>query len=401
MVLLNLYNESFKGLSRNIWILALASFINRAGSMVLLFASLYFTKELGYGLDVAGLIMGFYGVGSILGSYVGGWFTDRISPSKIMIFSQVFSGLILMSILLNDSKYYLISVIFLYALSSDMFRPANSVSIADNSNEINRARSFSLVRLAVNLGFSIGPAVGGIVALKFGYSWLFIIDGFTSIGAGFMLWRMYDRKITHKKKEKLSFKNPDSLSAYKDFNYLFFILLTALYGVCFFQIFASVPQYFSRELKYGEDVIGYLMALNGFLVVVIEMPLVKYLEKHKNTFKYIVYGVLCLPVCFLVLMNGGKSYYAAVIYTFIITMSEIYAMPFMMNFALSKPPDDRKGQYSALYSIAYGISNIVAPVAGLGIAEHFGFRNMFIFLILLSFICMAGFLYMMKQQKYN
>lgn len=89
----------------------------------------------------------------------------------------------------------------------------------------------------------------------------------------------------------------------------------------------------------------------------------------------------------------------AIVYTVIITLSEIYAMPFMMNYSLSRPAKERQGQYSALYSIAYGISNIVAPVLGLGIANRYGFNSMFYFLIALSLLTAIGFIWLGNKNK--
>jgi predicted MFS family arabinose efflux permease len=176
-------------------------------------------------------------------------------------------------------------------------------------------------------------------------------------------------------------KRPASPSAYRDFRYLFFSLLVATYGICFFQLFASVPQYFSREFHYSEDTIGLLLALNGFLVVVIELPLVLVLEKHRRNFRYIILGTLCLPVAFGILLLHEEAIVFSVVYTFFITLSEIFAMPFMMNHALSRGPSDRKGQYAALYSIAFGAATIGAPSIGLVVAEKFGFASLFYLLI--------------------
>ena len=89
----------------------------------------------------------------------------------------------------------------------------------------------------------------------------------------------------------------------------------------------------------------------------------------------------------------------SLLYTIIITLSEIFAMPFMMNYTLSRPRKERQGQYSALYSIAYGIANIAAPALGLGIAAKYGFNSMFNFLIVLSLILAAAFAMLNNNTK--
>ncbi|MBK5286124.1 MAG: MFS transporter [Bacteroidia bacterium] len=398
-MILSLYRNAFRNLQRNAWILSIAMFINRSGSMVLLFTSLYLTNELHYSISEAGIIMSFYGIGSVLGSYAGGWLTDRRNYYDIMIFSLIASGLILLLMLTATSMIFLCAIIFFYAYAADMFRPANSAAIAAYSTVENRTRSVSLIRLAINLGFSVGPAAGGFIAHYLGYKLLFVVDAFTSFAAALMLYLYLPKKKHEVSPHKDAVLGDSRTSAYRDRRYLFFILLVALYGTCFFQLFASVPQYFSKVCNYTEDVIGLLLALNGVLVVVIEMPLIGLLEKRKKIFPFIIAGALCLPVAFAVLKAGSGLMLWAVIYTFIITISEIFAMPFMMNYALTRPRQERQGQYSALYSIAFGLAIIAAPSLGLGIAGQYGFNVLFIFLIALGFVVALGFTALNRREN--
>jgi MFS family permease len=137
------------------------------------------------------------------------------------------------------------------------------------------------------------------------------------------------------------------------------------------------------------------MALNGFLVVVIEMPIISKIEHTRFPLKYIVYGVLCLTFAYAALYIQ-QSMVTAVVYIVIITLSEVLAMPFMMNYTLSRPSDDRKGQYAALYSMAYGLSFIIAPAVGLNIAELFGFKQLFGVITMASIVLAIAFLWMRK-----
>ena len=365
--------------------------------MVLLFTSLYLTLELHFSIAHAGFIMGFYGVGSVLGSYAGGWLTDRRDHFSIMVGSLVVSGGILLLLIPARDPVFIAGIIFSYAFFADIFRPANSAAIALYSSPENRTRSVSLVRLAINLGFSVGPAVGGFIALYLGYSWLFFLDAATSFGAALLLFFYLPREPLNHKKHENSVLMDRNTSAYQDKPYLIFILLVALYAVCFFQLFASIPQYFNTVCHFSEAKIGLLLALNGFLVVLVEMPLVAYLGNRKKIFHFILAGVLCLPVAFGLLLFGKGLLFWAIVYTAVITLSEILAMPFMMNFALSRPKAERQGQFSALYSMAYGLANIVAPLLGLAVAGKYGFDFMFGFFIGLSGLVGLGFWWLKNE----
>jgi predicted MFS family arabinose efflux permease len=396
--ILSAYTNSYANLQRNIWILSVAMFINRSGSMVLLFTSLYMTRDLHFTIGQAGIVMSFYGAGSVLGSYVGGWLTDRKKFFDIMVLSLICSGAILLLLLFTTSPVLMSIIIFFYAFAADMFRPANSAAIAVYSDAINRTRSVSLVRMAVNLGFSVGPAAGGFIALHLGYKWLFIIDACSGFAAALMLFIYLPKENTVPDKHASSVLADSSTSAYRDIRYLLFIFLVSLFGICFFQLFASIPQYFNRVCNYNEDTIGLLLALNGLLVVIIEMPLIARLEKKQKIFHFIIAGVLCLPVAFGILLFGRGMMIWAIVYTLVITLSEIFAMPFMMNHALSRPKKERQGQYAALYSIAYGLANMAAPLLGLGIAERYGFDSMFYFFIVLSFLTALGFIFLSRRK---
>jgi predicted MFS family arabinose efflux permease len=364
--------------------------------MVLLFTSLYLTNELHFTIAEAGICMSFYGAGSILGAYTGGWLTDRSDTTRIMLFSLLSSGSILLFILIAKTPVSISTIIFLYAFTADMFRPAIGKAMAAFSSAENRTRSVSLMRLAINLGFSVGPAIGGLLAMYVGYNCLFIIDAGTSFAAGIILFFLPKPQVSLVKQDKTVVSGASS--AYKDKTYLFFILMVTLYGTCFFQLFASVPQYFNKQCHYNEDTIGILMGLNGLLVVLLEMPLITALEKkQKHVFHYIIVGALCTPTAFLILNWGGGLFAMSVFYILVITLSEIFCMPFMMNYSLSKPIKERQGQYSALYSISYGIANIIAPILGLGIADRFGFNTTFYFFILVGLISVGGFIYLKKK----
>lgn len=365
--------------------------------MVLLFASLYLTNELQFSISEAGIVMSFLGAGSILGSYAGGWLTDRKNYLTIMLVSLVGSSLLLLPLLLATNAIVIAVIIFCYSFMADMFRPANAAAIASFTTPENRTRSISLVRLAVNLGFSVGPAAGGMIALHLGYKWLFAIDSITSFSAAMMLWFYLPGQPPDKTPRDHTVLKDSRTSAYRDWRYLLFILLVAVYGMCFFQMIASIPQFFSTHCNYHEDKIGWLIALNGFLVVVIEMPLITALQKHKNIFRFIIGGTLCIPLAFAMLLIGHCVLIWPVIYIVIITLSEIFAMPFMMNHALSQPFKERQGQYSALYSIAFGIALMTAPAIGLGIAERFGFDVMFYFFSTLSIFVAIGFALLNKS----
>jgi len=183
--LFHAYTKSFAGLPRDAWLLAAAVFINRAGSMVLFFLSLYLTQKMGFTISEAGQMISLYGMGALIGSYTGGWLSDRIGSIRVQMISLVLSAFGYVILGYMRQPIYIASMLFVVAIVAEALRPANNTAISEVSSPELRARGFALNRLAINLGVSIGPALGGFLAL-YSYHYLFWIDGLTCL-AGFSL----------------------------------------------------------------------------------------------------------------------------------------------------------------------------------------------------------------------
>ena len=77
------YREAYGGLPQATWLVAAVALVNRSGTMVLPFLTLYLTEKRGYETATAGLFVMVYGIGGLLGTYLGGWLTDRLGPIRV------------------------------------------------------------------------------------------------------------------------------------------------------------------------------------------------------------------------------------------------------------------------------------------------------------------------------
>ncbi|MBK8082198.1 MAG: MFS transporter [Saprospiraceae bacterium] len=361
--------------------------VNRMGAMVLPFMTLYLTTSLNFSYSQAGLIMSAYGAGSILGAYTGGFLSDRYNYYTVQLWSLIGGSALLFLIPVLHNFYLIAACIFMFSLISDMLRPANSVAIAAYSKPDTRVRSFSLMRLSINLGFAIGPALGGLIATTAGYPWIFVFDGVTCLLAALLIvfYLNYKPSSSPTVDDENNFTTPN-ISAYKDKRYLLFIMVVMLYAILFFQLFTTVPVFLKKEVGYDDAVIGLFMALNGLLIVIIEMPLIQNLNKNPKSFSYIGYGFLLLSVSFTFLILQPQTVLFILLYVLFITFSEMLAMPFMTNYAISRPTVSRQGQYMALYAMAYGMAHIIAPTASFFIAEKFDYFVLYYIVIVLSIV---------------
>ena len=383
----NLYKTSFTGLSREAWLLSVIMLINRSGTMVLPFMTLYLTgKDMHRSLSEAGFVMALFGLGSIVGAYFGGKFSDKIGFYKVQLFTLLGGGI--MFIILGQVKSYPLICVFTFLLSmvNEAFRPANSSAIAFYSTTENRTRSYSLNRLAINLGWAVGASIGGLIA-AFDYELLFWVDGITNVLAAILLFYFLKPIIQLKKEEVKTEEVPENMSAYKDKTYLWFLVLTTLFACCFVQLFTTIPKYFRDDLLLNERYIGLIMAINGVIIVAIEMVLVYALEKKNKNTQYIIIGLVLCAMAFFSLLIPGNAKFISLMMILFITIGEIMAMPFMNTFWTQRSNNQNRGQYAALYTISWGLANTLGPFLCSALVDATNFKVAF---IVLGFILLAS-----------
>jgi predicted MFS family arabinose efflux permease len=274
--------------------------------------------------------------------------------------------------------------IFLVMLVADAFRPAMFVAMSAYSRPENKTRSVTLIRLAINLGFSAGPAVGGIIITTIGYSGLFWVDGITCILATLLLI-----KVLHPKKVKaldnVVNENPESVM--KDKPYWLFLIAMAFFGIIFLQYFSTMPLYYNDFHSLTEFEIGLLMGMNGLVIFLLEMPLIKWLENATFTsVGLMIFGALLVGASFIVLIM--TSWIGILIFGMLLmTIGEMIVFPFSNAFAMNRGKRGKLGEYMALYTISFSVSHVFGHNAGMHLIDKFGYNTTWIIITILAVIC--------------
>lgn len=369
----NNYIRNFEGLSKEIWLLSFITFINRAGAMVIPFLSLYLEDEKNFTLPQVGWIMTSFGLGSLAGTWLGGKLTDSIGYYKVIAFSMLLGGMGFIMLQFIDTFYGFCLGVFSLIFVADAYRPAVFVACDTYSKPETVTRSIALLRLAINLGFIIGPVAGGIIIARINYVSLFWIDGITCILASILIFMMLKPKQakakTNKEITKIEGKSP-----YQNALYLLFILIMVLNGMMFVLYFSLLPIYYKNTFFLSEDLIGLLLVINGIIIVLFEMPIVGWLErinisKTMATF----WGAIFLALSFLVL-NFSDWVGILVIGMVLMTIGEMIGSPFSNALALEMSPIGRKGSYMGLYSMSFSLSHIIGHNGGMNMVDTLGFE---------------------------
>ena len=353
--------------------------------MVIPFLSLYLTKSRSFSLEEVGWILTFFGLGSVTGSWLGGKLTDKIGHYRTMATSLIVSSVLFVLLQFPESFWAICLGIYLVMTVADIFRPAVFVAISAYSKPENRTRSVTLIRLAINLGFSAGPAIGGLIIATGGYSGLFWVDGLTCLAAGILLLQLLHPKRAKAEPEDIIIQ---AKSAISDRLYLIFILAMIIFGFIFIQYFSTMPLFYAEQHKLNEFEIGLLLGLNGLFIFLFEMPLIKFMENRKHTATgYVILGTLLTGLSFLVInLTGWVG--ILIVGMLLATIGEMIAFPFSNSFALNRSDGKKRGSYMALYSIAFSVSHIFGHNSGMQLIDNFGFEfTWYIMLGLAVFAC--------------
>jgi MFS family permease len=383
-----IYRAAFSGLPREIWLLCFTSFVNRAGTMVLPFLALFFTRDRGLSVGEAGRLVGAYGLGALGGSFLGGWLSDRIGSIRTQQVSLVGAGIGYFAILGTRGSWSLPLVLLATSVVAEAFRPAVMTATARRAPRGLEARCFALLRLAVNLGMAIGPAVGGFLAVH-GYGWLFATDAVTCWLAALLLLLLLPSGRAGAAHDGVR-PGEATRSPWADGPFLLMLGLSLLLAGTFFQIFTTFPLYLRRAYGFPENRIGMLLAMNALSIVLFEMVLIHWAERRDRC---LVLGVGASLVCSgLAMLPLGSTLGFAVLATLVWTSGEMLSLPLMNALVADRAGGASSGRYMGAYTMSFSAAFVIAPLAGTWVYERFGPERLWLGVGLLALPQLAGWI---------
>lgn len=408
--------RGLKEIPHNIWILAFATLINRSGTMVLPFLALYMAKDFGVSAGSAGLVLAFYGFGALFTAPIVGKLSDKLGALRIMKLSLITTGLMLFVYPFITNYYLILGYTVAWAVISEAFRPANLSLISTESEPSKRKISFALNRLAINLGMSIGPVIGGILT-TIDFKLLFYVDGITSIAAGlFLMIAKFETHANLSSNENLFLENWDAVSnigeteninpassikhqvtIFKDKFFIFFLLSLIPVNIVFFQHIGALPIYIVRDLGYSGAVFGFLSAINTVIIIFVEVPLNNAMA-HWDDKKALALGAILCGIGFGLMAVWENIFFIA--FTIVIwTFGEMIFFPASTSFTSSISPESRRGEYMGYFQMTFSFALMIGPWIGTEILDSFGEKILWLSMFILSFISVAMF-YFIKKVKF-
>ena len=368
------------GLPRDVWIIFATTLVNRAGVMALPFLVLYLTRHMGVSASLAGLAVSAYGVGGMITAPIAGRLCDRIGPFAVMQGSLALTGVVLLVIPLAGTYPLILLLTVCWAVIADAARPATMSALTLGTSAEQRKAAIAVNRLAVNLGMSIGPAVGGLLAVV-SFPLLFVVDGLTSLAAAGVLTVLLRSRPRSRLSTRLGDAQLDAgaLSAaengmrgsvWRDGRALMFYFSMFLLGLVFTQNQSTMPLYIVRDLHYRESFYGMLFVLNTLLIVLLEVPL-NLRMAHWSHRRALILGMVLTGIGFGA-MGVARGAVAIAVTVVIWTFGEMIAFPVGTAYVADIAPPGRNGEYMGMFSSTFSLSIVLGPWAGTAALDRFG-----------------------------
>ncbi len=355
--------QDLKSLPGQYWILFCGTLVNRFGHFVVPFLAIYLRQQ-GHGAGTIGLVLGSYGAGALVAGPIGGYLADRIGRKATMLVSCGGAALFMMVLSQAHGVPELVAATFMTGLLTAIYGPAAGALIADLVPPDLRVRAYSCQRLAINFGFAAGMAVAGFMA-KQSFMALFVADAAATLILGFtVLFGLKRRPASANARDgwapalrHMRGNVPFQLAAASSF----------LIAIVFWQMSSSYGLQATEGAGLDERAYGLLMALNGILIVVTELPLTSYTRRFSPVVTMAAgYAVIGIGMG---LNAFGASLPLLVISMVVFTIGEMIALPVSNSYTAGLAPDEMRGRYQGAMSITWSSATMVGPSLGIGLYQ--------------------------------
>ncbi|MGW2021534.1 MDR family MFS transporter [Streptomyces decoyicus] len=366
--------ESVSGLPRQFWWLWTSTLINRLGAFVATFLALYLTVERGYSASYAGLVGALYGLGGVISSVGAGVLADRLGRRPTMLIAQLSTAASVALLGFMESPVAIAVVTGVVGMATNASRPAVQAMMADIVAPEDRVRAFSLNYWAINLGFAISSTAAGLIA-QHGYLVLFLGEATLVLGCALIVfWKLPESRPAASgpagQDDAGAAPAPVSmLTVLRDGRFMTVVGLNLLLALLFQQAYVSMPVSMGQDGFTSAD-FGLVIAVNGVLVVLLQIPVTRFIE-HRSPAMLLIGSALLAGYGFgLTALAGSVAMYAVAVGVW--TLGEIINSPTQMGLVVRLSPLHGRGRYQGMYSLSWSIASLAAPLLGGTVIDHYG-----------------------------
>ncbi|MER7462663.1 MFS transporter [Streptomyces sp. NPDC097981] len=358
--------QGFKDVPRVVWLLAAGVFVNAVVSFTFVFVFLYLTGPRGLGADRAGLVTGIGGIGLVAGNFTGGWYGDRFGHRRVLLAASTLGGLALTVFPLLPAPL-LYAALPLAQYASGVVRAANSALVAVTVPEGARRQAFAVVRCASNGGFTLGPPLGALIATGLSYDWLFVGDGLGTLF--FALWTaraVPSRGASRNAAAAAADGGPGRGGLWAELRArpAVLVLLGAILvaDLVYRQQYGTFPVFLAAH-GHGTRAFGFVIALNGAVILLLELPAAVAL-RARPPLPVIGTGLVLVGAGYTALLAGVGTA-SAVAMMVLLSLGEILYKTTATAYVADQAPEHAAGRFQSLYA-GVSVSGVVLgpPLGG-------------------------------------
>lgn len=382
-----------KKFPRTMWILALGWFIAAAGfASSIPFISIYFHEQLGMSPTQIGLFFGAMAIVRGVFQALGGELYDRAGARGILVNSQLIRALsyLLLAVAIDrDLGFWTVSAcLTLNFMSGAVFMSAVTAMISDSLPNEQRLEGFAVSRTASNVGWAVGPALGGYLS-AISFASLFYASAAITVIAAVVVGLALDEPGTRPKGEHFHIK--DLLDLRKDRRMLVHTSLTFLLYLVVAQLIVSFSLYTVEMAGISKTELGYLFTLNGLLVVLLQIPITRLVSGWRLT-EQLTAGALLYFVGYSTLGIFASFWWFAMAMT-IVTIGEVTMSPASLTLTSRLAPEGRTGRYMGMYGFFVTAGWSLGPLYGGAILDWLGSQPIVAWVVIsaLAVVAAIGF----------
>ncbi len=343
--------------------------VNRVGGFIVAYLALYLTERRGLSPSRTGVVVALYGAGAALAGPVAGILADRLGRRPTMLLSLSLSGAGAIALGLAERPAAIAALVLATGFVGEMYRAPMQAAVADLVPQPDRPRAYGLLYWAVNLGFSLGFTLGGLLATV---SWVavFAVDGLTTLAFAAIVWRRVpETRPPGAHAERVAATLAGALRPLADRVYAPFLALNFLVALVFFQFQLALPLDM-RAHGLGPAAYGALLSLNGVVIVLVQPPASRWLTGFDRS-RVMAAAALLVGAGFGMhgLAHSAPAYAVAIV---VWTLGEIANHPVASALAADLSPAALRGRYQGAFSLSWALAFFVAPALGGAVLAHFG-----------------------------
>ncbi|SBT94480.1 Predicted arabinose efflux permease, MFS family [Streptomyces sp. DI166] len=361
--------ESVSGLPREFWWLWTSTLVNRLGGFVATFMALYLTMERGYSASYAGLVAALHGLGGVISSVGGGVMTDRLGRRPTLLISQSATAASVVGLGFAHHPVAIAAVAFLVGMASNASRPAVQAMMADIVRPEDRVRAFSLNYWAINLGFAVSSMAAGFIA-EYSYLAGFLIEGAMTLACAIVVFL----KVPESRPERTTAaKGEESAvglgTVLRDGRFMGLVGLSFLVALVFQQGYLGLPVAMG-DAGFSAADYGTAIAVNGFLIVALQIPLTRFIE-HRDPRRLLVISSVLAGYGFgLTAFAGSVGVFTLTVCVW--TIGEMINAPTQSGLIVRLSPAHGRGRYQGMYTMSWAVASLVAPLMSGYVIDQYG-----------------------------